>query len=122
MVFDSALVTPIIAIAGAALGLWWRIEARVTAERQERQQDARRLAADLMALRERFNAFELDVTKNFVPSSYQEKMEIRFLGSIDKLTGRLEIVIARIEAMGNQLTKISTTVAKVDEAVNSGQA
>lgn len=122
MVFDSAIVTPIIAIAGAALGLWWRIEARVTAERQERQEDTRRLAADLMVLRERFNAFELDVTKNFVPSSYQEKMEIRFLGSIDKLTGRLEIVIARIEAMGNQLTKISTTVAKVDEAVNSGQA
>ncbi len=119
MNIDVTMISLVLAIAGGALGLWWRIEARAAVERHERQDTEQKLTGEIAVLRDRLNSFELDVTRNFVPAAYQEKMEMRFLGSIDKLASRLEVVVSRIETMGNQLIRMNAVVMKVDEALQN---
>ena len=106
-------------IAGAALVLWWRIEARVTQEATDRKSDIAYATAQRKELEARLTSFELEVTRSFVPASYQEKMETRFLAGIEKLTGRLETVVARIENMGNQLARIDATVKRVEDKTST---
>lgn len=108
-------------IAASTLGLWWKISSDITAERQEREKAIDACAVKTKELTERLTAFELEVTRNFVPAAYQEKMEARFLGGLERLTSRLETVIARIEGMGNQLTRIDTTIKRVDDVVQNGK-
>lgn len=125
----------VVTIVGAALGLWWRIEARIGAERAERVADFNRFITEVATLRrERIEAvttvqrdiddlrnyvkdYQLEVTKNFVPTSYQTKMEDRFIGTVDKLASRLETVITRMEGMANQLASMSREVAGVKTVV-----
>ena len=112
---DVAAVVPYaLGIAASALGLWFRIDARVNQERAERMADIVYATAQRKKLEERLNEFELEVTRSFVPQAYQEKMEVRFLAGIDRLTSRLETVVARMEGMGNQLTRIDASVSRVE--------
>lgn len=131
MTLDITLVTFIILVIGGVMGLWFRIEARVTAEREERQNvlkamtedreaKLREITSDLENLRTKFTAFELEVTKNYVPSVLQDKMEDRFVVSIDKLSSRLEQVVAELRGIAVSQAKMGMTITKVSEAVSNG--
>lgn len=129
----SSVIPYAISVAAAALGLWWRIESRVSQERTEREASFNMLVAarekaveiataDIKSLEDRLRGFELEAARSFVSVLTQEKMETRFMTGIDKLTSRLETLVARMEGLGNQQTRIEATIKRVDEVVQNGRS
>ena len=94
---DATLITLLCTVVGGALGLWWRIEARIGVERSERKR-----------LEDKLNDFELEVAKSFVSHSTLEKAEDRLAITMDKLSARIETAISRLENIGVEVAKLVT--------------
>jgi hypothetical protein len=83
-------------IFGGLVALWWRIESRINAERDER-----------IKLEKEFSDYRLTVQRDFVSIGVLEKTEERLIVAMDKLSARVETLISRMEGLGQELAKVA---------------
>lgn len=76
----------IIGVLGAVGGLWWRIEARLSAQDRERES----LKSDL-------SEYKLYVERNHVSAQVLKDTEKRLIDAIEKLASRLEAIADRFD-------------------------
>lgn len=76
----------IIGVLGAVGGLWWRIEARLSAQDRERES----LKSDL-------SDYKLYVERNHVSAQVLKDTEKRLIDAIEKLASRLEAIADRFD-------------------------
>lgn len=77
----------IIGVLGAVGGLWWRIQARLSAQDRERES----LKGDL-------SEYKLYVERNHVSAQVLKDTEKRLIDAIEKLASRLEAIADRFDS------------------------
>ncbi len=77
----------IIGVLGAVGGLWWRIEARLSAQDRERD-----------VLKQDLSEYKLYVERNHVSAQVLKVTEKRLIDAIEKLASRLEAIADRFES------------------------
>jgi len=94
MIGDESTITIGLAvmIASGIAALWWRIEVKISAERDQRNIVAREL-----------NDYRLHVERHFVSAATLEKTEKRLILAFDHLSNRVETLISRMEILSNAL-------------------
>lgn len=80
------IVFLIIGVLGAVGGLWWRIEARLSAQDREREQ-----------LKQDLSEYKLYVERNHVSAQVLKDTERRLIDAIEKLASRLEAIADRFD-------------------------
>lgn len=110
---DQQTVLFFLALLGAAGGLWFRIEARIStacdklsADNKEdmakvdRRIDA--VSAQNLLLQQQLSDFRLEVANNYVRAEAVQRTEERLIVSIEKLAAQMEKIIARLDALSIQ--------------------
>lgn len=85
------LVLLFLAVIGGIAGLWWRIEARFASAEEARTDLQRELSE-----------YKLYVSQNHVSATALRESEQRLITAIEKLAGRLEMIVNRLDALANR--------------------
>ena len=80
------IVFLVIGVLGAVGGLWWRIEARLSAQDRERE-----------TLKQDLAEYKLYVERNHVSATVLRETEKRLIDAIEKLATRLEAIADRFD-------------------------
>lgn len=81
------IVFLVIGVLGAVGGLWWRIEARLSAQDRERD-----------SLKQDLSEYKLYVERNHVSAQVLKDTEKRLIDAIEKLASRLEAIADRFDS------------------------
>ena len=86
MAITTEIIGLFVLLIGTIGGLWWKIEAKIASESNERN----RLHAD-------FYEFKLHVAQNYVSSMALRETEQRLITAMEKLAVRMEAVVSRLD-------------------------
>lgn len=84
-------------IAGVAITLWVRIDAKFS----EAAESRKKIADDLAD-------YKLDAERRFASSTMLEKTENRLIVAVEKLSARVETLISRMESLGQEFAKLAS--------------
>ena len=77
-----AEATPLVGFVVAILGLWWRVETRISAGAVKAQAKAEQVEKDL-------NEFKLTVAKEYAPNGWVKDVESRMVTRFDQIMDEL---------------------------------
>jgi hypothetical protein len=80
------LVWLVLGVLGAVGGLWWRIEARLSAQDRERDK-----------LKQELAEYKLYVAQNHVSAAVLKDTETRLINAIEKLTTKMEAIVEKFD-------------------------
>lgn len=95
-------------VIGAAIAaLWWRIEGRIATEQAERKKQLDVERGERKALEKDIADYKLHVERHFASRTILEQTENRLIVAVEKLSGRVETLIGRMETVAVGLAKLS---------------
>ncbi len=92
-------------ILGALAAAWWRVEGRFDDERQARESLALNDQTGRMLIQRELQDYKLFVAQNHVTSQALRETEDRLISSFEKVTSRLESIVARLDKLALDMAR-----------------
>ncbi len=94
-------------LLGALAAAWWRVEGRFDEERQARENIALHDQNGRMILQRELQDYKLYVAQTHVTAQALRETEDRLISSFEKVTSRLESIVARLDKLALDMARQS---------------